>query len=74
MELTDRLQMDPAYVPAAIETRQVYGINMQQKRNDAKIGPSLFVDLVTQNKDVSCFQLQAIPLELMSSRSSRRRP
>ncbi|EGN92098.1 hypothetical protein SERLA73DRAFT_164227 [Serpula lacrymans var. lacrymans S7.3] len=46
------LQMDPKYTPPAIETRQVYGIHMQQKRNDAKIGPELFSNLVSQNKEL----------------------
>lgn len=53
-------QMDATYEPPAIETRQVYGISMQQKRNDCKIDESLFKNLVTANKDVSsilCFTL-----------------
>jgi phosphoribosylaminoimidazolecarboxamide formyltransferase/IMP cyclohydrolase len=45
--------MDPNYVPPEIETRQVYGISMQQKRNDAVIDASLFKNVVTQNKNVS---------------------
>jgi phosphoribosylaminoimidazolecarboxamide formyltransferase / IMP cyclohydrolase len=44
--------MDPNYVPAEVETRQVYGIHMQQKRNDAKIDASLFQNVVTANKEV----------------------
>lgn len=34
------LQMDPEYVPSQIETRTVFGINLQQHRNDAKISPA----------------------------------
>jgi phosphoribosylaminoimidazolecarboxamide formyltransferase/IMP cyclohydrolase len=45
--------MDPNYVPPEIETRQVYGISMQQRRNDAVIDASLFKNVVTKNKDVS---------------------
>lgn len=44
------LQMDANYVPAKLETRQVYGISLQQNRNDAKITPELFQNLVTANK------------------------
>lgn len=44
--------MDPSYTPAQVETRQVYGIHMQQKRNDCKISKALFDNLVTQNKEV----------------------
>ncbi len=35
-----------------IETRQVYGISLQQKRNDCKIDETLFQNLVTKNKEV----------------------
>jgi phosphoribosylaminoimidazolecarboxamide formyltransferase/IMP cyclohydrolase len=45
--------MDPNYTPPDIETRQVYGISMQQKRNDAVIDASLFKNTVTKNKEVS---------------------
>ncbi|KAF2640799.1 AICARFT/IMPCHase bienzyme [Massarina eburnea CBS 473.64] len=34
------LQMNPKYVPAAEETRTVFGITLQQHRNDAKIVPA----------------------------------
>lgn len=44
--------MDPKYKPPAIETRQVYGIYLQQRRNDAKIDASLFQNIVSQNKEV----------------------
>jgi phosphoribosylaminoimidazolecarboxamide formyltransferase / IMP cyclohydrolase len=44
--------MDPTYVPASSETRQVYGISLQQNRNDAKIDAELFKNIVTANKSV----------------------
>lgn len=47
------LQMDSQYEPALIETRQVYGISLQQRRNDVKIDKSLFTEIVTQNKQVT---------------------
>ncbi|KAL7421310.1 bifunctional phosphoribosylaminoimidazolecarboxamide formyltransferase/IMP cyclohydrolase [Cryptotrichosporon argae] len=46
------LQMDADYVPPEIETRQVYGVSLQQRRNDIKIEPSLFTNIVTKNKDL----------------------
>lgn len=45
------LQMDPSYVPSSVETRQVYGVSLQQKRNDAKIDASLFKNTVTDIKE-----------------------
>lgn len=46
------LQMDASYVPGDVETRQVYGISVQQRRNDAKIDASLFTNVVSKNKDL----------------------
>ena len=34
------LQIDPEFVPGPEETRTVFGINLQQHRNDAKIVPA----------------------------------
>jgi phosphoribosylaminoimidazolecarboxamide formyltransferase/IMP cyclohydrolase len=45
--------MDPTYTPAKVETRQVYGVSLQQNRNDAKITSELFNNIVSSNKNVS---------------------
>ncbi|KAJ2878939.1 bifunctional phosphoribosylaminoimidazolecarboxamide formyltransferase/IMP cyclohydrolase, partial [Coemansia aciculifera] len=47
------LQIDADYEPGLVETRQVYGLSMQQRRNDAVISPSLFANVVSQNKGLS---------------------
>ncbi|GAA5871944.1 hypothetical protein JCM3774_000736 [Rhodotorula dairenensis] len=47
------LQMDPAYVPAIMESRHVYGITLEQRRNDAKIDASTFGNIVSKNKNLS---------------------
>ena len=47
------LQMDPNYEPQELETRQVYGLSLQQKRNNVQIDASLFKNLVSKNKNVS---------------------
>uniref|UniRef100_A0A8H7XS81 MGS-like domain-containing protein n=1 Tax=Psilocybe cubensis TaxID=181762 RepID=A0A8H7XS81_PSICU len=46
------LEIDPTYVPSEIETKQVFGVHLQQKRNDSKIDSKLFENIVTQNKEV----------------------
>ncbi|RKP08958.1 phosphoribosylaminoimidazolecarboxamide formyltransferase/IMP cyclohydrolase [Thamnocephalis sphaerospora] len=46
------LQMDPTYEPEALETRQVYGLSLQQLRNDKRIDASLFDNIVSANKDL----------------------
>ncbi|KAI8899967.1 cytidine deaminase-like protein [Globomyces pollinis-pini] len=43
------LEMDPLYEPAEIETRQVYGLSLQQKRNDLKVTPEMFKNIVTKS-------------------------
>lgn len=45
--------MDPSYDPPSVETKQVYGIFLQQKRNDAKIDSSLFSNLVSKNRHLT---------------------
>jgi len=46
------LQINPNYVPGEVETRQVYGVSLQQRRNDAKIDAKSFDNIVTKNKDL----------------------
>ncbi|PIL24919.1 hypothetical protein GSI_12806 [Ganoderma sinense ZZ0214-1] len=47
------LQIDPAYTPSDVESRQVYGVSLQQRRNDAKIDANLFTNIVTKNKELT---------------------
>ena len=44
------LQIDPNYEPDATETRMVYGVHLQQKRNDAIINKYTFREMVSRNK------------------------
>ena len=44
--------IDPDYVPAQQETKQVFGITFQQGRNNFKIGPELLQNVVTENKEI----------------------
>ena len=44
--------IDPDYVPAEQETKQVFGITFQQGRNNFKIDRQLLTNLVTQQKDL----------------------
>ncbi len=46
------LEMDPAYEPASIETKQVFGVTFEQRRNDVKIDEHIFDDIVTKNHDL----------------------
>ena len=44
------IQIDPAYVPAKLEHKQVYGVTFEQGRNDFKIDAALLQNIVTKNK------------------------
>lgn len=44
------IQIDPDYVPAPIEKKQVFGITFEQGRNELHIGPDFFDKIVTKNK------------------------
>ena len=44
--------IDPDFVPAQQETKQVFGITFQQGRNNFKIDESLLENVVTENKNI----------------------
>jgi len=46
------IQMDINYIPEEIETKQVYGITFEQKRNDVKITKDIFNNIPTKNKTI----------------------
>lgn len=45
-------KVDPSYEPPEVETKQVFGISLQQRRNNAKIDARLFANIVTVEKEV----------------------
>ncbi|HJA94446.1 MAG TPA: phosphoribosylaminoimidazolecarboxamide formyltransferase [Candidatus Eisenbergiella merdipullorum] len=47
------IQIDPAYWPAPIEKKQVYGITFEQGRNDLCVDDEMLSNVVTENKDIS---------------------
>ena len=46
------VQIDPDYVPAPQEYKDVFGVTFQQGRNNFKIDESLLTNIVTQNHDL----------------------
>lgn len=44
------LQIDPAYEPAPVERKQVFGITFEQGRNNAAFGEETFANIVTKNE------------------------
>ncbi len=47
------VKIDPDYVPAPIETKQVYGITFEQGRNNFEINNALLENIVTDNKEMT---------------------
>ncbi len=46
------VKIDPNYVPAVQETKQVYGITFEQGRNNFVINNELLANIVTENKEM----------------------
>ena len=46
------VKIDPNYVPAAIERKQVFGITFEQGRNNFEINRELLSNIVTSSKDM----------------------
>lgn len=46
------VEIDPSYIPARVETKEVFGITFEQGRNNFEINETLFENIVTQNKDL----------------------
>lgn len=51
--LTCFFQMDPVFEPQELETRTIFGLQLEQLRNNAKIDESVFRNIVTKRQDVS---------------------
>ena len=46
------IKIDPSYIPAPIEHKDVFGITFEQGRNEIQLGdPALFENIPTQNKN-----------------------
>ena len=46
------IEIDPSYVPAPIEHKEVFGITFEQGRNELVIDEHFFDNIVTENKEI----------------------
>ncbi len=60
------VQIDPAYTPAPVERKQVFGITFEQGRNDAVIDASLLQNIVTKNKTLPPEAVRDLVLSLIT--------
>lgn len=47
------IQIDPDYVPAEMEHKQVFGVTFEQGRNNAHIDETCLTNIVTKNKEMT---------------------
>ncbi|OGO31940.1 MAG: 5-aminoimidazole-4-carboxamide ribonucleotide transformylase [Chloroflexi bacterium RBG_16_56_11] len=46
------LEIDPDYVPGEVETREVFGVQFEQRRNTALATPDILKNIVTRKKEL----------------------
>ena len=60
------VSIDPNYVPASIEHKQVFGITFEQGRNSLKIDSGMLENIVTENKTMTDAQKRDLVLALIT--------
>ena len=60
------LKMDENYIPAPIETKQVYGVSFEQGRNELNINRELLENIVTENKNIPSDKLDDLIISLIT--------
>ena len=60
------IQIDPAYVPAPTEKKQVFGITFEQGRNELDINGDLLSNIVTVNKTIPAEALIDMKISLIT--------
>ena len=60
------IQIDPAYQPAPIERKQVFGVTFEQGRNDLVIDEGMLANIVTENKALTAEQKRDLVLCLIT--------
>ena len=60
------IQIDPDYVPAELERKQVYGITFEQGRNELDVNGDLLSNIVTKNKEIPEDALRDMKIALIT--------
>ena len=60
------IEIDPSYVPAQLERKQVYGITFEQGRNELVTDKALLSNVVTENKDIPEDALRDLKIALIT--------
>ena len=67
------IKIDPAYRPAPIEHKDVFGVTFEQGRNELKIDESLLKEMPTQNKEIPAEAKRDLIISLITLKYSRKR-
>ena len=60
------LQINPDYKAPELETKEVFGISFEQKRNDIKITEELFNNIPTKNKNITASAKRDLLISLIT--------
>ena len=60
------IKIDPAYVPAPVERKQVFGITFEQGRNNFEINEALLSKVVTRNDSLTAEQKRDLMISLIT--------
>ena len=60
------VKIDPAYVPAVQEHKDVFGITFEQERNELVIGDDFFSNVVTENKELPDFAKRDLAIAMIA--------
>jgi phosphoribosylaminoimidazolecarboxamide formyltransferase/IMP cyclohydrolase len=60
------IEMDVNYIPKEIETRNIYGISFEQKRNDIKISADYLTKIVSQNKTLPAAAIRDLLIAMVT--------
>ncbi len=60
------IRIDPSYVPAELEKKQVYGITFEQGRNELNCDAELLSNIVTKNKNIPESALMDMKISLIT--------
>ena len=60
------VKIDPAYVPAVQEHKDVFGITFEQERNELVIDDDFFANVVTENKELPDFAKRDLAIAMIA--------
>ncbi len=60
------IKIDPEYMPAPIERKQVYGVTFEQGRNELDVNDALLDNVVTENKTLTDEQKRDLKIALIT--------